>query len=194
MLTFDPGPHVYRLDGRVIPHVTGVLSILSDFSMVKPDVLENARQKGVAVHKLVEMRAQGIDCTLPAWMQRVDDYWKQFCAETGFKLIASEQRVFHPKYQYAGTLDLVCELPGTNNKGAGIIDVKRSFMSGRAIGLQTAAYQHAYEAGGGTKINWRAALRLREDGPYRLAPYNEQGDFSQFIACLAVARIKEQLK
>jgi hypothetical protein len=193
-VTFEPIGHIYRCAGRVIPHVTGVLDGLTDYSMVVPHHMEIARQRGTAVHALVEFTAQGIPCDTPEWMTPVAEYWDQFCAESGFRMIASERRVYHPTYDYAGTLDLVCELPKTKLKGVGILDVKRSFMGGKTIGYQTAAYAEAYQAGGGEKINWRAALRLREDSPYRLATYPDKGDFSKFLTCLAYMRLKESCK
>ncbi len=194
LLEFEPTAHIYRWAGRVVPHVTGVLDGLTDYSRVKPHHMQAARDKGNAVHKLVEFSAQGRSCDIPEWMEPVAVYWTRFVQDTGFAFIASEQRVYHPIYCYAGTLDLVCELPRTNLPGAGVLDVKRSFMGGATIGYQTAAYQHAYEASTGVKINWRAALRLREDSAYRLATYSDKGDFSKFLTCLAYARLKESCK
>src|SRR5262245_19286832 len=136
---FEPETHTYRRAGRIVPHVTGILAPLMDFSMVSPQRLETARQKGTAVHRLVELCAKGVECELPDWMQSVSVYWQQFIRDTGFRMITSEQVVYHPTFDYAGTLDLVCELPNTRLKGPGVLDVKRSFIGGAVIGYQTAA-------------------------------------------------------
>lgn len=190
MLTFDEPSHTYCWDGNRVPHVTGVLAPLTDYSMVPPATLELARQKGVAVHKMCEQWAKGeLDYgKLPEWMFPVLDWWLQFVNDTGFVFIASERKVFHPMYRYAGTLDFRCLLPKTKLQGEGILDVKRSFMAGGAIGLQTAAYGAAddTQAPRSNRINWRAALRLREDAPPRLQIYEDRNDFNVFLAALTL--------
>ena len=188
-LTFDPERHEYRLDGVVIPHVTGLLAGLYSLDMVPPAVLDQARQRGVAVHKMVELWANNDldESTLPEWIRPVFDQWLKFVAETDLKVIASERRVYHKSYRYAGTLDLRCTMRAY--KGEGIIDIKRSFMAGHAIRLQTAAYA---EADGG--VSWRGALKLKEGDPYRFEPHEDRRDFSDFLVCLRYHQIKEQMQ
>lgn len=196
MLEFNAERHEYRKAGAVVPHVTGIIGFLTDYSMVKPDQLEVARQKGVAVHKMVEADAKNDLGDLPDWMIPVYEYWLKFKKESGLEIIASERRVYHPTYRYAGTLDLRVVAHNLKLKGHGIIDVKRSFMAGKAIGLQTAAYANADDASGDypktQRIQWRAALRLREDMPPRMEFYENKNDFPNFLACLTVKRLKEQ--
>ncbi len=83
MLTFDEARHEYRFHGAVVPHVTGILKPLVDYSMVPPDRLEIARQKGVAVHKMVEADAKGELTDLPEWMIPVYEYWLQVVNQMG---------------------------------------------------------------------------------------------------------------
>lgn len=195
MLTFDEAAHRYFWNGSPVPNVTRALAPLVDYSMVPAETLETARQKGVAVHKMVELHCKGTldEANLPEWMRPVLAFWKQFVAETGFELIAAEKRVFHPMYRYAGTLDLRCVLTKSKFKGHGIIDVKRSFLTGKTIGFQTAAYAAADDAANERpeKIQWRGALRLREDTPYRFKPYEDRNDFNAFLTCLAFHKLKE---
>jgi hypothetical protein len=189
VLTFDPAAHQYHYDGKPVVNVTRVLAPLIDLSMVKPEQLEIARQKGVATHRMVELWAKGDldEATLPDWMQPILKTWLKVVDETGLEVIASEQRVYHRTLRYAGTYDLKARIRA--RPGVGIIDVKRSFFAGPVVGIQTAAYEAA-EAD--KDIKWRAGLRLREDQPYRLEMYDDKTDFSTFLALLTIHNFKRK--
>lgn len=189
MLTFDESSHTYRWHGSPVPNVTRVLGPLTDYGMVKPEVLETARQKGVAVHKMVELWAKDDleVSTLPEWMQPVLVQWLKFVEDTGLVVLASEKKVFHPMLAYAGTFDLRVTM--RSKSGQGIVDIKRSFLAGDVIGLQTAAYAEAENVCNpqtvrDNRIAWRGALKLREDGSYRYQPYADPSDFSVFTTAL----------
>ena len=190
MLTFEPIAHEYRFRGDLVPNVTRILAPLIDLNHIPADTLEIARQKGIAVHKLVELDAKGDldENALPEWMRPVHERWRQFITETRFRMIESEFRVYSPTYRFAGTLDLF----GFVHDEPAFIDVKRSFAGGAAIGLQLAAYQEAYcgqEKNG--KRAKRFALRLNENGPYRLEPYTNPNDWNTFLALLTIQRWRE---
>jgi len=197
MLSFDEAKHEYRWNDAVVPHVTGVIAPLVDYSMVKPSVLELARQKGKHVHRMVELWATDnlkVD-ELPEWMRPVLAEWLKFVNETGFVVVKSEWKLYHPFYKYAGTPDIRGYMRHHPKfKGHGILDLKRSFMAGAVIGLQTAAYEEAENAAnpGGERITWRGALKLHENGPMRFMPLENKNDFSEFIVCLTYRRIREK--
>ncbi len=204
VLTFDEPNHEYRWKGAVVPHVTGVIDPLVDYSAVPRGVLEGARQKGKHVHKMVEFWALGQldEAGLPAWMRPVLDQWLKFVKDTGFIVLASERQVYHPQYDYAGTLDLRGMM--TNHpkfRGHGVLDIKRSFMAGAVTGLQTAAYAEADDAWGiqeaphwTDRIAWRGALKLNENGPYRFEAFEKRSDFSEFLVCLTYHRLKKKYR
>lgn len=191
MLTFEEIAHEYRWNGAVVPSVTQILAPLVDYSHIPPAALEVARQKGVAVHKMVELDCKGDldEDGLPDWMRPALERWRKFVAESGFEMIESEYRVFHPTYKFAGTLDLL----GKMNEGVAFIDVKRSFAAGPVIGLQLAAYHEAYCAQEkvGKSAN-RYALKLSEAGPYRLEPFTDKNDFSTFLSLLTIHNFKRK--
>jgi hypothetical protein len=121
--------------------------------------------------------------------------WLKFREDTGFSVLATERRVYHPQYGYAGTLDLRGFMRNhPKYRGPGILDIKRSFMAGGVTGLQTAAYAEADDAGGewDTPVAWRGALKLNENGPYRFEPFEKKSDFSEFLVCLTYQRLKEK--
>jgi hypothetical protein len=193
MLTFEEKEHRYFWNGVEVPSVTTILRPLTDYGMIPADKLEIARQKGVAVHKMVELHAKGDldEETLPEWMVPVLAQWKQFVADTGFEIIFSEHQIYHPSYGYAGTFDLY----GQMRDGDALIDVKRSFFSGSVIGLQLAGYQEAIICT--LKMARQAkryALKLNEIGPYRLEPFTDKRDFGEFVTALAFYKIKERHK
>lgn len=186
MLEFNEELHQYKNDGVVLPSVTQVLSPLTDYTVVGADALEKARQKGVAIHKMVELYcANDLDeDTLPDWLKPVLKAWKTFVDNTGFKVDGSEVRLHHPTLAYAGTFDL----GGMAQKNKRwLVDIKRSLFAGRVIGLQLAAYKRTWEYHNkGQKIDKRFALILREDGQYRLTEFEDPRDDSVFLAALTM--------
>lgn len=185
MIAFDEAAHEYRVQGAVVPHVTGILKDLTDYRHVDPEALERARQEGVAIHKMVELDVHDqldID-SLPEWLHPRYSAWRKFLADTGFVCEWSERRVYHPVYRYAGTLDL----KGPMRQRRALIDLKRSFYGGRVIGLQLAAYANAADCPDAS----RYALQLRDNGEYRLEPFEDKNDFNVFLACLTRKRFLE---
>lgn len=193
-LTFDEITHSYFFNGKPVPNVTGILSPLTDFSMIPPDVLERARREGKYVHSMIEADCEGdLDVeALADWARPAYAAWCDFKAMSGFVPILSEEKVYHPTLQYAGTLDLVCEVPKLKGwPGLSLIDVKRSLYGGPVIGLQTAAYAGAHDhlkALKTTRIARRGALRIGNDGKFRLEPFDDPTDFSTFTALLTIQR------
>ena len=165
--------------------------------MIPADNLEVARQRGVAVHKMVELDSKGDldEDKLPDWMRPVLVKWRLFLAESGFKLLESEYRVYSSYYKYAGTFDLF----GVLRDHHVLIDIKRSFFAGPVIGMQTAAYSRALSEDEllddvVMKNTKRYALRLNETGPYRLEQYTDKNDFQNFLTCLNFFRLQEKCR
>lgn len=197
MLAFDEASHTYTADGVVVPSVTQVLAPLNGYGHIPPGVLETARQRGVAVHRMVELDCKGDldEEGLPEWMLPALVNWRKFVAESGFEMLQSEYRVFNKSYGYAGTLDLF----GTMRDGKSawrteaFIDIKRSFLAGPLIGVQLAGYKDAYLAQEGIGRNAkRFALKLTETGPYRLEPFTDKSDFHTFISLLNIHQFKRK--
>jgi hypothetical protein len=187
-LTFDEPTHVYRWNGVVVPSVTQIIKpITPDFRMVDPDALERARQEGVAVHKMVELecRHELDEENLPEWLRGYLKAWRCFAEEAGFACELSEHRGYNKDLRYAGTLDL----RGYNRKGEPwLIDLKRSFLAGRAIGVQLAAYA-AFDKQERPK---RFGLRLMKDSNYRLREFSDPSDWQTFVSCLNLHRYNER--
>lgn len=195
MLTFDEERHEYRWDGKRVPNVTSIIGHLTDYSRIPAEALERARLQGKAVHAMVDADCKGTLVDIPEWMYGHFDAWNKFKDDSGFECFASEERVFNKHLFYAGTLDLAGLLPKLKqSKAPAVIDVKRSFYAGPAIGLQTAGYLDAWNSAGQrgksklTRLMERYALRLDANGSYRLEPYKDRDDHAAFLGCLQQIR------
>ena len=163
MLTFNEERHEYQWGGVVVPSVTQVLKGLTSYDHIPPDTLERARQEGTAVHYMVECACKGIEVDLPEWMNGRWVAWQRFCVEADFDVWLSEHLDYHRAMRFAGTMDLVGEIKGLKKDfcGPAIIDVKRSFYGGPAIGLQIAGYRLLLEQDKALpRFNNRFALQL----------------------------------
>lgn len=199
MLTFDEPRHEYRWDGIPVPNVTRIIAPLTEaiYQRIPHEKLERARQEGKHVHKMVELYFTKDLKGVPSWMEGHHRALLKFEEETGFECLDTERKVYHPTLRYAGTLDLrgrMKHLKGS--KHIAILDVKRSFYAGPAIGLQTSGYEGAANTEEKDKSRERYALQLNPNGTYRLKRYDNdpmhREDNIAFLACLQQLRWKEK--
>lgn len=205
MLTFDEATHVYRWNGQPVPNVTRVLAPLTDYSRIPEDVLARAQLEGKAIHRMVELYMKGaLDLAdmhsdeSKQWMLPRLTALERFIDETGFVCLEAERPIYNHRLGYAGTPDLIGGMPSVKRlRGRlAVVDVKRSFFAGPAIGLQTAAYARAWNDTN-ARTAWvpeanRFALQLRADGTYRLESFEDGDDFAAFLALLTTHRWKEK--
>lgn len=193
-LVFYPETHEYftqpgRDGGRPVPSVTTILravGVSADFEHVAAATLEFSRQLGSAVH--VDCHAfDDDDLELATVDLRVLPYlqaWTQFREATGLVPIARERRVYHPVYDYCGTLDGIFTGPGGQQV---LIDVKTGDPEDAGAQFQTAAYQAAYVAehpDARIDERWSVQLVPGRAVPYRITPYTDFRDFKKFQAFL----------
>ena len=169
--------HVYHDSaGRVVPGVTGIIracGLMDSFGWN-----DYARDRGTAVHRLIELGERGtldpasVDpVIIPYW-----DGWIAFKADTGYQSDTLEQLIFHPVYRYAGTLDQTGVMAGRTC----VLDLKTGpYQPWWA--LQTAAYNAV------AKKQDRYSLHINGDGKWKLHKHENKRDFSVFLACLTVA-------
>lgn len=198
-LTFDEASHTYQWNGQPVPGCTTVLAPLYDFSMVKDEILNLARERGDAVHKATELLDQD-DLAWDSLDARIVPYveaWKAFKAESGWVPVEMEQRVYHTVHRYAGTFDRVLwKNEGTRCRYA-MCDIKTVSQLHPATAVQTAAYAAAYERPRTFHQDVpleRCAVKLQPDGRYRLKFYEDKGDFGTFLSLLNIHRFKERNK
>jgi len=200
-LHFEESSHTYTLNGRRVPSVTQVLDPLIVLDGIPWDVLEAARIFGNHVHLACHLYNLGTldwDSLDPVLASYVRGYVR-FLTDTGFIVLASEERVASVKMGYAGTLDLFGRLDGE----AALIDAKRTVAVPRSVGPQTAGYEQAVREShpdavaqcasgpGDGRIN-RYALHLRADGSWRLVPKTDPNDARVFLAALTLHNYLEE--
>lgn len=200
MIEFNAERHEYRVDGRLVPNVTSILAPLYDLDGIPRAVLERKRAIGQAVHRAIELELQD-DLDESTVHEDVAPYlpaWRRWRVDRGFELIASERKVAHPLYGYAGTLDLrgrlTIKFPREKAApGPATIDLKTTFEVKDPVGLQLAAYQGAEAAGGdpAAKRDRRLALQLKPDGTYVERFFDDPKDWPVFLSFLTCHNWKE---
>lgn len=181
-LTFNAEIHQYKYDGVVVPNVTNILDAMGayDFGGANPYQLKLARERGSAVHELIELDytyADGVDeSTID---ERLVGYFNAYRrARVELRMVAAEIEhcVYNPTYQYAGTRDFLGRIQGHD----ALVDFKTGYPQ-RATGPQLAAYANCNKT---TAKLPRFGLYLEGDGTYELVPYKDRNDFAVFCAAL----------
>ena len=135
-LTFKEESHEYFLGDERLPSVSEIISPLIDFSMIKPEVLENKRQFGTNVHKMIELYLEddldemGLTEDLKGCLYAFKE-WES--GSEGILPAKIEVKQFHPKLKYAGTPDI--------DRATAIVDIKSRDFSPVSDPLQLAAYK-----------------------------------------------------
>jgi hypothetical protein len=194
-LSFTPETHEYRINGRLVPSVTQILEAvgLIDYSHIPWPTRQMALERGRAVHEAIALDLAG----------DLDEESADEIGILGYVLAARdargalgvlvpqavEERVYHPKLDYAGTLDL--------RSGNILVDWKTNHAE-YWVRFQLAAYAACLaSAGKESAIHWGGALvrricvELHEDGTYRLLEMPVESwleDFETFRAALRIWR------
>jgi hypothetical protein len=195
-LVFYPETHEYftppgREGGQLVPNVTTILravGVSADFEQVERGTLEYRRQLGTAVH--ADCHAfddHDLDwATVDPRVKPYVDAWAAFREAKHLTAATRERRVFHPTFQYCGTLDGVFEQPSGDQV---LVDIKIGDPDDAAAHLQLAAYEAAYRVefpdqpiGARWSVQLQPGLRV----PYRICEYRDFRDFQKFAACLTV--------
>ncbi|WNO05978.1 hypothetical protein [Rhodoferax mekongensis] len=182
-IIFDEEAHIYRLNGNIVPGVTSILKPLTDFSMVKTEVLESASKFGRAVHKACELDDLGeldegsLDPALRPYLIA----WRKFTADYQCEWEVVEQLVYHSALNYAGTPDRYGKVKGR----AAVVDIKSvSGTMSPAVGPQLAAYKNAIP--GVPPVCDRIGVQLKPDGTYVAKNYIDRNDWPVFCSLLTL--------
>lgn len=187
--TFNEERHEYFLNGRRLPSVTEVLKPITDgyLSRCPPHHLERKRQIGAAVDAAITLDVLGTIDEESVWAASWAGYfmaWRDFLMEKNPVILSVQRRVYHPQWEFAGTIDLEI----MSDDWYSITDVKCTYDLHPAVKLQTAAYKEMVP-----EATKRHSLLLREDGRYEFEEH-EGDDFGVFLALLNVYRWKENHK
>lgn len=190
--TFRPKDHTYYFSDGLrrwkVPSVTQILKATGggpDLSRVHPDVLEAARSRGERVHAAIENAAK---CGMMVIQKRDHDiegylsaFW-QFVNDANVRVIATEKKVYHEAFGYAGKMDLYAK---AFNKRA-VIETK-TYELDENVGEQGAGYFAAL-CSMGEKPKAIYGLELKANGEYRLQEFNAYKYTSRFMRRLRTVK------
>src|SRR5215471_13422532 len=141
VLEFEPSDHVYRVNGIVIPSTTQILDnagLSPDYSIIQPRVLKHARERGLHVDLACDLFDED-DLDWSSVSGEAVGYvsaWARFRADHDYRPHASQIPLYHPEYNYAGTLDSVGQLAGQWV----VVERKSTARMYDTYGLQLGAY------------------------------------------------------
>jgi hypothetical protein len=158
-----------------------------------PDAKRNsAAVKGTRIHALADPIARGKEVTVPEELAGHVDSCVRFLDEWDVQTQWSESPVYHEKYLYAGTLDLIATIAGET----WLLDWKTSASGAYGdTAFQLAAYRyatHMIDLDGDVismpQVDRCGVIWLRADG-YDLYPYDtDQSVWRQFLYIQQVAK------
>jgi len=182
-IQFDKETHTYTLDGLKIPSVTQIISSvgMTNYSAIPNRVLENATERGSAVHRALELLAVSPGYVPPDWVEGYVSAWDSFKRVYNVMVLETERLVFHKNYMYCGTLDRVCTVAGEKY----IVDIKTTAKPMPSHDIQTAAYALAYKSETRQKIK-RMCVYLHDWGEFEFEEYSPKGQESVFLAALQI--------
>jgi hypothetical protein len=181
---------LYVVDGVRVPSVSEILKVsgMTDYSMVPPDVLENARRRGQAVDEWLTALDEGLidqdhepDPEIAGYVRG----YKRFLRESDFKVEKIQTPMVSREWRFAGTSDRWGQFISTCRRS--VLDIKcvarmmpetKAQLAGYAL-LAEPMLPRAY------KID-RWALRLTPEGSFELRHYTDRSDFDDFIAALRI--------
>lgn len=162
-----------------------------DYSSLPPEIMENARRRGITIHAAIDAHQKGHRFRVPLQWVPFWRAYERFMDESQHQPIASEVTVVHPAWNYTGHIDRV-----------GWVGLQRSLLDWKctkhldegAVAIQLGAYRMAYNAMYPAEpIHACAAVQLLPDGSYRLVWVDTEESESVFLAALVVYRARIRL-
>lgn len=153
MLIFNEENHEYTLNGKRLPSVSEVLSVVfgGGYESVPPEVLKAAAEWGKTIHKAIEL-----EFPLPLndiQERQYNDFWELFNETGDITKRKHEVRVYTTRY--AGTLDLIFVGidRATGEQFIAIADIKTTYkLDVDRTTWQVSLYANAYETLTGNKV------------------------------------------
>jgi hypothetical protein len=141
----------------------------------------SAKDRGQTIHSIVEaFKATGDYIEgIPAEFRGYAQAFYKWTQDNHAAIIDHERTVVSRKHGFAGTLDLLVTLNGSDKKV--VVDVKTGKDIYMEAYLQLAAYRQALKEEG-TEVAGVAVLLLQENGSYKYE-YQETNMFREFFAC-----------
>lgn len=187
-ILLDEATHTYTVDGVVKDGVTGIASIYGDDTDEGlDDVIERAADRGVTMHKVLELALSGEDYEdeYPAMYEPYVRSIEAFLAAHEIVPIAIETPIYSERLNVCGTPDLLCLFDGE----LALLDWKFvSTICKPKVKTQLNGYKEIY-ADNGVFIDKLVAVQFCKDKP-REYPVAVGGD--EWETAVLVHRIKHR--
>jgi hypothetical protein len=146
------------------PRVTAILAPDTDFSLIPPDTVAAAADRGTAAHLACLGYAVGLWSPVPDDISGYVESYKQWHDRYVVKVLAVEKELVHPKWGYAGRCDLIATVSGYKKEPViTIIDLKTPITASRTWACQGCAYREIEQLEHGEHV-YAGVLQLRQDG------------------------------
>lgn len=199
-IAFDRDLHAYiDMDQSRRMSVTQALKIagLIDFSMVPPDVLSNACDRGRLVHEgcAIIDRGESLDeLEIPEGVMPYLEAWMRFLSDMRF--IPDPDWVEVPMIvdMFGHRVGMTPDTVGIIGGIITVIERKATSSKHPAWRLQTAGYALGLNASG-LQVRQRMAVQLLRTGKYNLDPHEDSADYDTFgdVYRTAAFKVKHRL-
>jgi len=171
--------------------VSTILGLYTDFSKIKPNVLDYAAKRGTKIHNLCAAHAQNIWIpSVPEDCKRYFDSFRNWFAAQVVRVIYVEKRFYNSVYFYSGQVDFILEM---RTEGVVLVDLKTPIQHYPTWAGQLAAY-----------LNLEIPVKIKKAGSLQLNPHgktakmnwyeNSPQDFAQFLHALSAYRFFKERK
>lgn len=196
MLTCDSS-HRYHLDGREIPGCTRVIDTagISDYSVIREDILERASEIGKLTHTACEYFDDGgVDWnSIPEAVKPRVEAWAKFTSTEAFTPGRIEHQIAASVHGMAYGMRV--DRAGLMRGKPAIVEIKTTAQIMPQHGIQLAGYGLGLKHEGETEdigplarfLKWeRYVVQLRADGTFRLQRFKDLQDANIFTSALAI--------
>jgi hypothetical protein len=180
VLTFEEEPHIYRVNGKIVPSVTQIIrAVYGD--LVWPWWCPAALERGRIVHYALYLWSIGQLDPKSISEEHVGYVVSgiRFLKDKRVQIVGeAEHRMYSWIHEVAGTVDRPCLFEGVLT----MADYKTG-EAGWATGPQTAAYARQWQEETGQVVPGRLGVELHADGSSpKLITYNSREDWLDFLA------------
>jgi hypothetical protein len=192
-IEFNEKDHIYTKNGIVLPSVTQIMQPLYEQVYGKADMnaSDNGKSKGKEIHRAIDDYCDfGIIDISEEYKPYLENFIR-YIDEHQYEIVASEVMLYHPVYNYAGTIDIIV----TDKKGEyGMIDNKTGDLQTKLHAVQLQAYTDMWLANKMPEIAFKVALGLSDKGykEHRYDKYDTKAK-SVFDACYKIYKYRKEL-
>lgn len=158
--------------------VTTILSPFTGYGKIDPIILQNAADRGTAVHKIIEEILGGTYFGLiPNEFRGYIDSFNKFWDDRSYEVVEMEHRMYNDEYQITGQCDVIVRNMKDNKLI--LLDWKTSYSINKTWDMQGAAYQYMARENG-KNVDEVIFIKLdKKGGNPKLV--TSKGTFNEFL-------------